>query len=300
MIPPPYMRQYFTAILIVYSFVAYSQYTNAYGFVNVRNATEEFSKNNDQYFFLRQWDTLFYNEHVSVLYKVDFLNNWAFRLPTDTLVARVKKLALLNGYDLKHNQHSNVYHQLQFFDSVNQTSTLYQIDSLAQIWQNHLLPQKQLLNIRLRNLWKSEHKYYQAYHSNNRDSVYLPILYKLMEEYIDICREQGYVPNSFDNNWDDQSNYMVVFLHLASTHKSIARLNIWEYSLPYFISTFKAGKITNEFCYFYDLNLKSELGVQYFGTLKNVPIKDEETIEQRKIEYDIDNLKEMLRELKLY
>jgi hypothetical protein len=173
---------------------------------------------------------------------------------------------------------------------------------LANVWHTRLPSEKQAVNVRIKNLFTEKHtgsqKFYIHYlRENKRDSL-LPTVNNLRAEFRAICSEQGGVPNSFDNNCFDQNDCLRFFLNVCSFYDDAEQLNFWNENLNSFIAMFKAGKSTNEFCYYYDLHLKTILGVQYFGTLKNTPIKDFETFEQRKNELDIDDLIEKLNEKK--
>jgi len=125
-----------------------------------------------------------------------------------------------------------------------------------------------------------------------RDSI----LQTLLNEYLDICQLQGCVPNSFDNNLYDQAHYLLIFRHLSFINAGTNCFNYWEENLKYFINAFKAGKIMSEFCVEYDHVSRGATGMQYFGTLIDVPIRDPETFEQRKTEYDINLLISLISE----
>jgi len=223
-------------------------------------------------------------------------------MPVELLIERAKKLAFSNGYSP--SPLSRVYIKIEVFDAKNRTSHLRQIDSLARVWHNRLPFEKQTINVRIRNLFAEEHvssqRFYNSFIRGNKREKFLPIVNKLRNEFNAICREQGVVPNSFDNNYFDQNYCLRFFLNLCSFYDDAEQLSFWNENLNYFIATFKAGKITNDFCYYYDLHLRTISGMQYFGTLRNTPIKDFETFEQRRKELDIDDLIQKLKEKRWY
>ncbi|MDR2906871.1 MAG: hypothetical protein LBU91_02640 [Bacteroidales bacterium] len=272
-------------------------------FYEIHKIQNEYVETQSVSLYLKHWDTLFYNQQVSPLDKVNFIRGNAFEMPSDTLIQRAKYLALSCGYVPEYSVYAQLggdYRRIYMLDSVNHTSNLYQIDSLVQVWNSNLTEEKRVLNARIAKLWADEYYYYQGHYKHVAEHSHLgedyrdSILEKCWATYIQICELQGCVPNSFDNNWDDQASYMIVFKHLTSIIGKDSTitifLNLWEQNMKYFIAAFKQGKISNEFCYFYDLNLEYSSGVQYFGTLKDVPMKDVEGFEQRREEFEIDNL----------
>jgi hypothetical protein len=280
----------------------YSQQISNYGFVDVSELIYIDTKTERGRTILDRWDRMFRIDRISPKFKMAFLEYHAFDLSPDMLIERTKSMALSNG--CSPNSHPKIYIRIQYLDSIHQTSNLSEIDSLTQVWHYQLPFEKQIINARIRNLFSDDRLCRQTFHNlylkGRKSSNALLNVNKLRNEFSDICRTQGYVPNSFDNNCLDQNYVLQFFLNVCSAYDDSEQLNFWNENLNYFIATYKAGKISNEFCYYYDLRLKRVLNLQYFGTLKNVPIKDFETFEQRKTEFEIDDLVKVLKERNRY
>ena len=108
-----------------------------------------------------------------------------------------------------------------------------------------------------------------------KDYASLKILLKL-------CDSNGILPNDFDQGIGVYINWSFVFLHNI---KSYQTFEIWNEMFPYIEKTYLAGKITSDCFLMYDLTLAQFYGYQYYGFLKDVPIKDEEHLAERKKKY---------------
>jgi len=296
-------RQYLVVVFCVLSFGIYSQQISNYGYLEMSELIRIDAETHAGRTLLRRWDRKLNIDRISPKYKADFLEYNTYNMPADVLINRVKALALSDG--CTPNPQRSTFRRIQYLDSIHKTSHLRQIDSLAQVWHNQLHPEKQAINARIRALFIDEYvntqlffdRYVRPQFNRNRN---MRIVNNLRDEFNAITRKQGYIPNSFDNNCLDQIHSLPFFLNVASFYSGAERMDFWNENLNYFIATYKAGKSTNEFCFFYDLHLKNSLGIQYFGTQKDTPIKNPETFEQRKKEFEIEELIKKLKKLNRY
>ena len=105
--------------------------------------------------------------------------------------------------------------------------------------------------------------------------------YLNLKTLLQLCDSNGILPNNFDQGIGS-SDWFTIYLHNI---KSYQTFEIWEEFLPYLERTYLAGKIDNDCFVMYDRILAQFYGVQYFGFLEDVPIKDEEHLLERKEKY---------------
>jgi hypothetical protein len=99
---------------------------------------------------------------------------------------------------------------------------------------------------------------------------------------IQLCDDSGILPNQYDHGVATLYKWQLIFLHTLKTDKIV---EVWEFALPYLEKTYFAGKIDDSFFRIYDQLLSEYYGYQYYGFEKNVPVKDEEHLRDRKEKY---------------
>ncbi|MBL1280895.1 MAG: hypothetical protein COA33_011510 [Fluviicola sp.] len=90
------------------------------------------------------------------------------------------------------------------------------------------------------------------------------------------------IPNPFDNGLSYPSGWLIIWHNLKDPN--IIDL-IWTLLLPYVEKTYATGKIGKHYFEVYDHWLNEFFNEQYYGTLENVPIRDSEHFEERKLKY---------------
>jgi len=92
------------------------------------------------------------------------------------------------------------------------------------------------------------------------------------------------IPNPFDNGIYNPQGWMIIWHNLKDPDYTEL---VWTLLLPYVEKTYATGKIGKHYFEVYDYWLNEFFNEQYFGTLKNVPIRDAENFEARKARYNL-------------
>lgn len=83
------------------------------------------------------------------------------------------------------------------------------------------------------------------------------------------------LPNNFDHGIGVYNLWKIVFLHNIKTTKIE---DIWNLMQPYLEKTFLEGKISDDCFYMLDYHSSNQFGYQYFGYIKDVPIKTKDNL----------------------
>lgn len=92
------------------------------------------------------------------------------------------------------------------------------------------------------------------------------------------------IPNSFDNGVKHPQAWLVIWHNIKNPNQFNTT---WALLMPYIEKTYFAGKIGVYYFQVIDYWMNEFYGEQYYGTLKNVPIRDIEHFEERKKKYKL-------------
>lgn len=102
---------------------------------------------------------------------------------------------------------------------------------------------------------------------------------------LNISKNYGGLPNAFDYPLSIMGKIEIIILHNLKDSTNMEKN--WNLILPYIENAYFDNKISNSSFKMYDKCLYEYFGYQYYGTIKNAPIKDIETYEQRKRKYKL-------------
>lgn len=103
-----------------------------------------------------------------------------------------------------------------------------------------------------------------------------------LNNLIKITNSIGILPNHFDHGIGTYYLWQISFYHNFYPETII---EVWNKMLPYIEDAYFSGKIGSGLFQLYDFQLNMLFGYQYYGFLKNVPVKDAEGLENRRKKY---------------
>lgn len=101
-------------------------------------------------------------------------------------------------------------------------------------------------------------------------------------DLMSLVDKNGILPNHIDHGLGTYYTWQIILLHNLYSDRFY---EIWERILPYIEKTYFAGKIGDDLFRLYDQCMARQFGYQYYGFEKNIPIKDEEHLAERKRKY---------------
>ncbi len=101
----------------------------------------------------------------------------------------------------------------------------------------------------------------------------------------ELCEVQGTMINNFDHGIGTYNKVQLMMLH-AFKSKNLFQPT-WDLLFPYLENAYLEGKISGTFFQLYDQWSTTHTGEQYYGTLENVPCRDQENLSERIKKYQL-------------
>jgi hypothetical protein len=94
------------------------------------------------------------------------------------------------------------------------------------------------------------------------------------------------LPNNMDDQWNATGIVNLVLHHCGKNPDRFQER--WDAIWPYLERAYSEGKISNGFLFIYDQSLSTHTGMQSFGTLPDVPVRDSDGLRQRRTEHGLE------------
>ena len=109
--------------------------------------------------------------------------------------------------------------------------------------------------------------------------------YDHITKIVELSKKNGGLPNNFDYGPFTYQYIKGILWHNLKTPENFSKA--WDLLFPYLEQAYFKGKISSEFLHIYDYFLNQYYGYQYYGFLANVPVKDKESLAERKKHYKL-------------
>ncbi len=128
--------------------------------------------------------------------------------------------------------------------------------------------------------------YLYKYNKDTASIISTKMGLKHMHRLWELCvLNDSTLPNNFDNGIG--TYYRLTNILGSNIYNKENFYTAWEILFPFIDKAYLDGKISSSIFYFYDIWCNNHFGYQYYGTLENVKISDEEGLLERRMRYSL-------------
>ena len=101
-------------------------------------------------------------------------------------------------------------------------------------------------------------------------------------QILEICHSIKKLPTSFEYHWGVSGVLGLILLHNLKNAPLVTAEKRWNEILPFLVQAYNKGNLDDDFIRLYDGIMFEFHGFQYYGTIKDAPIKDVEGLDLRR------------------